>query len=138
MSIEQITAFYDGRCGLCHRAVVFLLTRDRGERLYFAPIQSETYRTFAQSRGISLTPRSILVYHETEQRLLSEAAAVFYLLRYCGRFWRGIVAVCDMLPMKIWNEVYRMIAKVRHRLFAEPKGLIPELPPELMRRVLRD
>lgn len=135
MSDDRVIAFYDGHCGLCHRAVVFLLKRDRSGAIYFAPTQSETYREFAAEKKIVLTPRSILVYNTTERRLLSESAAVFYLLRNCGSFWRGVVGLCDMVPVKFWNGMYRLIARVRHRLFATPKGLVPDLPLRLRDRI---
>ncbi|MBL0062502.1 MAG: DUF393 domain-containing protein [bacterium] len=128
MNNDKIIAYYDGHCGLCHMAVVFLLKRDQSGIIYFAPIQSELYKTFANVKKIALTPRSILVYNETEGRMLSESAAVFYLLRNCGGFWRGVVGVWDMVPIRFWNRLYRLVASVRHRLFAKPKGLVPELP----------
>jgi len=133
---NKIIAYYDGHCGLCHMAVVFLLKRDRSGTINFAPIQSELYKEFAHEKKIALAPRSILVYNETEGRMLSESAAVFYLLRNCGRFWRGVVGVCDMLPIRYWNRLYRLVASVRHRLFWKPAGLIPDLPRELEMRIL--
>lgn len=136
MSDAKVIAFYDGHCGLCHMAVVFLLKRDRSGTIYFAPIQSELYKKFATEKKIALTPRSILVYNETEGRILSESGAVFYLLRNCGGFWRGMVGVCDMVPISFWNHLYRLVARVRHRMFAKPMGLIPELPRELELRIL--
>lgn len=133
---DKIIAFYDGHCGLCHMAVVFLLERDKSGELYFAPIQSELYKTFATEKKIGLTPRSILVYNETEGRMLSESGAVFYLLRFCGGFWRWVVGVCDMVPIRFWNRLYRLVASVRHRLFAKPKGIAPNLTPKLRARIL--
>ena len=39
----MITVFYDGSCGLCHRAVQFLLARDnRGARFRYAALQGAT------------------------------------------------------------------------------------------------
>ncbi len=136
MNNNKIIAYYDGHCGLCHMAVVFLLKRERSGTVYFAPIQSELYKEFANEKKLALTPRSILVFNETEGRMLSESAAVFYLLRNCGSFWQGVVGVCDMLPIRYWNRLYRLVASVRHRLFAKPKGLIPNLTPELRARIL--
>ncbi|MBL0062464.1 MAG: DUF393 domain-containing protein [bacterium] len=57
---DKIIAYYDGHCGLCHMAVVFLLKRDRSGIIYFAPIQSELYKTFANVKKIALTPRVFL------------------------------------------------------------------------------
>ncbi len=136
MNNNKIIAYYDGHCGLCHMAVVFLLKRDKSGELYFTPIQSELYKEFANEKKLALTPRSILVFNETEGRMLSESAAVFYLLRNCGSFWRGVVGVCDMLPIRYWNRLYRLVARVRHRLFAKPKGLVPELSATLEMRIL--
>ena len=136
MSNQRIVAFYDGRCGLCHKAVAFLLKRDRSGNLYFAPTQSDHYKTFAESKKLALTPRSILVYDETQQRLQKESAAVFYLLGYCGPFWRGVVSICNLLPIAFWDRLYKLIARVRHKFFAEPKSLTPDLPQQYRSRLL--
>lgn len=117
-------------------AVVFLLKRDKTGELYFAPIQSEVYRKFALEKKIALTPRSILVYHEMEGQILSESRAVFYLLRNCGRFWRSLVGILDMVPISFWNKLYRLVARFRHNIFMQPQGLIPDLPRELRARIL--
>lgn len=135
MNNEQITAFYDGHCGLCHMAVSFLLKRDRSGKICFAPIQSDFYRAFATTYRISLTPRSILVYDESEHRMLAESAAVFHLLLHCGKFWRTVVGLCRIVPLPFWNMLYRLLARVRHHIFARQRDLVPMLPANLRERV---
>ena len=46
MSHELV--FYDGRCGLCHHSVRFLLARDRDGALFrYAPLFGETFGPIA-------------------------------------------------------------------------------------------
>src|ERR1051325_2698185 len=46
---------YDGVCGLCNRAVQFLLKRDRHDRFRFAALQSDFAASLLQRHGIDPT-----------------------------------------------------------------------------------
>lgn len=137
-SESQHIAYYDGQCGLCHLAVVFLLKHDRSGSLYFMPTQTAAYREFARSKGIAISPRSVLVWDSRSGALLSETAAVLRLLRRCGPRWSGVAGLLERVPLPVLNFVYRAIARVRHRLFRAPRTLWPDIPEKLRDRLIRD
>lgn len=135
---SRVIAYYDGQCGLCHLAVVFLLKRDRTGTLYFMPTQTRTYSEFARSHGIAFSPRSVLVWDTSTATLLSGAPAVLRLLRLCSPLWKFIARMLSIVPPSVLNTAYVTIARFRHRVFKAPKDLIPNIPPSLRDRLLTD
>ncbi|MBK6764907.1 MAG: DUF393 domain-containing protein [bacterium] len=135
---QELIVYYDGQCGLCHLAVVFLLKRDRTGLLHFLPTQTARYRQFARDHGIAITPRSLLVWDPQSGVLLSEAAAVLRLLPHCGPLWRFASRLLGLMPLAVLTAVYRAIARVRHRIFPTPRSLWPVVPPGLRPRLLAD
>ncbi len=114
-------AFYDGQCGLCHLAVVFLLKRDRTNKLFFAPLQSACFKRFAAEHKIVFAPKSILVYDPNSNTLIAESTAVLLLLKNCGTFWSAIAHANLLVPRAVRDTVYRFIARIRHNFFALPR-----------------
>ncbi len=126
--------FYDGHCGLCHRAVRFLLARDAsGELFRFAPLDSQAFlRLVPPAQRVDL-PDSIVVL-TSEGRLLTRSTAVLHATARLGGLWRPVAFVGGLVPALLRDAVYVGIAKIRHRLFTPPPTACPLLPPELRRR----
>jgi predicted DCC family thiol-disulfide oxidoreductase YuxK len=126
--------FYDGACGLCHRAVRFAIARDRdGRRFRFAALGSEAFRRRvpeALRRGL---PDSIVVL-TPEGTLLARSAAVINILDRIGGPWRVSGRLLAVVPQGIRDRGYDGIARVRHRLFGRPPDACPVTPPELRAR----
>ena len=74
--------FYDGTCGLCHRAVRFALARDAdGSRFRFAPLDSEAFRQrVPDAAGL---PDSMVV-RTPEGSVLVRSAGVIHILERAG------------------------------------------------------
>ena len=113
--------FYDGTCGLCHGAVLFVLKRDKAGRFRFAPLQGETLAELTPEDVRVALPDS-LVLREPDGRLFTRSSAVGALL------W--------IIPRPLRNLGYDLVAKVRHRFFKEPEGACPLVPLELRSRFL--
>ncbi len=128
------TVFYDGSCGLCHRAVRFLLAEDRrGQAFRFAPLDSDVFRaTVAEERRAAL-PDSLIVL-TVEGELLSRSSAVFYVMRRLGGIWRMVALIGRMIPVVWLNAVYDAVARMRFRLFRKPESSCPLLPGHLRSR----
>lgn len=127
--------FYDGDCGLCHRAVLFTLKRDRQGLLAFAPLRGETVTTLVDEAARTSLPDS-LVLREPEGVLRVKSAAVVALLKRLGFFWRLLGAALWIIPRPVRDFGYDLVAKVRHRLFAKPAGACPIVPKGLRDRFL--
>jgi predicted DCC family thiol-disulfide oxidoreductase YuxK len=125
--------FYDGACGLCHRAVRFLLAEDRGGALRYAPLGGETFRARVPEAQRAGLPDS-LVLRFGDGRLLVRSAAVLLAMRLVGGAWRAAAAVAAFVPAALLDRTYDALAAVRLRLFARPETSCPVVPPRLQER----
>lgn len=125
--------YYDGNCGLCHRATRFLLAEDRFESLRFAALQGDTFSTSVPSS--TTLPDSVIVQLE-DGTLLWKTAATRHLLSRLGGGWRVMGWALRLVPLPVADLIYDFIARVRHRIFTRPKDVCPLLPPALRRRFL--
>lgn len=128
------TIFYDGECGLCHRAVRFVLAEDRtGTAFRFAPLESVAYREDIDENERKKLPDSIVV-HTLDGRLLTRSSAVFHILLRLGGLWRVLEIIFRIIPTAIWDLMYDGVAAVRKRIFATPPAACPLLPAHLRNR----
>jgi predicted DCC family thiol-disulfide oxidoreductase YuxK len=125
---QVITVFYDGQCGLCHRAVQFLLKRDpEGEKFRYAALQGETATTLLAA--LSPVPDSMVV-HTPNQTLLTQGDAALHLARALGGLWAVLGVIGRILPRFIRNILYDGIAARRYRWFGERDESCPLLAPD--------
>jgi len=126
--------FYDGHCGLCHRAVRFVLAEDRdGAAFRFAPLDSETFRAAVSEEERAKLPDSMVVKTQ-EGAVLTRSTAFLHILRRLGGLWRVVALVGGLVPRVLRDVVYDGVARVRRRLFASPADACPVLPKELRQR----
>ena len=136
MSRQHTLVFYDGHCGLCHRAVMFVLRRDAdGSRFRFAPLQGETLRQQLSEDRISQLADSLVVIG-VDGRVLQQSDAVLLILDQLGGGWRALGRLSSWVPRSLRDLVYRGIARIRHRLFKRQNDLCPVVPAELRSRLL--
>lgn len=130
------TLFYDGTCGLCHRAVRFLLAEDPdGGRFRFAPLQGGHFRsalTEAQRRDL---PDSLVLMVQ-DGRVLTRSRAVRHCLIALGGYWRILGMMAALVPPALGDAAYDLVACVRHRLFARPPDACPVTPAHLRGRFI--
>jgi predicted DCC family thiol-disulfide oxidoreductase YuxK len=131
---EPEWVFYDGTCGLCHRAVRFLVRRDRDGTLFrFAPLQGETFlREIPESQRVDL-PHSVVV-KTSNGGVLTRSEATTYLARKLDRPWRWLGGLMGLVPPSVLDLGYDGVAVVRGRLFSPPADFCPTLPPTLRSR----
>lgn len=126
--------FYDGHCGLCHRAVKFVLKHDRtGKAFRFAPLQGETLAGRVPAELRAGLPDSIVV--ETGQgALLVRSSAFLHILRRLGGGWRILAAILGVIPRPVRDAAYDLIARIRYSIFGRRDDLCPIVPAELRAR----
>jgi len=126
--------FYDGHCGLCHRAVRFVLAEDREGKLFrFAPLQGETFQRLVALEQRKTLPDSVVVM-TTDGRLLVRSEAFLHILRRLGGAWKVLAMVLGVAPRGWCDLVYDFVARVRFRVFGRREDLCPVMPPELRAR----
>lgn len=113
---EQSIVFFDGVCGLCSHTVDFLLRLDRGGRLKFAPLQGET--------AAQLVPKKVredlntFVFSSNGQ-LHYRSGAMARILMTIGGLWSVPGALLWLIPFPLRNLGYRIVARMRYRLFGK-------------------
>jgi len=129
--------FFDGGCGLCHRAVRFVLWADpEGRAFRFAPLGGEAFEALVSAGERERLPDSLVV-RTAGGALLTRSTGALHALRRLGGGWRALAVPLGVVPRPIRDAVYDFIARVRFRLFAKPKDACPLVPPPLRARFLR-
>jgi len=113
---EQSIVFFDGVCGLCSHTVDLLLRLDGQGRLKFAPLQGET--------AAQLVPEKVredlnTFVFSSHGHLHYRSGAMARILMTIGGFWRVAGALLWLIPFPLRNLGYRLVARMRYRLFGK-------------------
>lgn len=127
--------FYDGTCGLCHGTVLFLLRRRRRERFRFAPLEGETFARRVPAESRAALPDSVVV-ETAEGDLLVRSDGALRLLRRLGGGWSWLAAGLSLVPRRIRDAGYDLVARRRRRWFRRPEGVCPVVEAEEARLFL--
>jgi len=120
----RLLVIFDGRCGLCNRAVRWFLLRDRRDRLRFAASESVLAAGILERHGApaespDLAPDTILVVLDAggaAEHVLVRSEAVRALLRELPQPWPAVGAALSWVPRPVLDLGYRLIARWRHRI----------------------
>jgi predicted DCC family thiol-disulfide oxidoreductase YuxK len=121
--VTNAIVFYDGVCALCNGLVRFLLRRDIGRRLRFAPLQGATAsRTLP---AYSLDPAdldTVIVVTDAElpsAKAWTRSRAVLAALDVIGGGWRSVSRFARVIPTPVADVAYRLVARTRYRMFGK-------------------
>jgi predicted DCC family thiol-disulfide oxidoreductase YuxK len=124
---REAIVLYDGVCGLCNRAVQFLLKRDRHDRLRFASLQSDFASKLLQRHGFNAaeldTVYAVINYGQTDEQLLVKADAFLFFGKALGGVW-NVARLARILPRLIRNRLYDFIARHRYQVFGKAETCI--------------
>ena len=114
----QPVLLYDGLCGFCDRTVQFVLARDPGGRMRFAPLQGEYARhVLMEHPSLRDIDSLILVEAGVEAHSpLVRSGAVLAIADYLGWPWRA-ATVFRIVPTALRDWAYDLFARHRYRLF---------------------
>src|SRR5258707_7941734 len=117
MVSDQVThaiLFYDGVCGLCDRAVQFVLRHDTKGRFRFAAVQSDYARPVLVRYGRDprdLDTMYLLLSPGTpHEQLLAKSDAILAILRQLDGAWR-LLAAARVLPRTLRDRAYDSISR---------------------------
>lgn len=108
--------FYDGECGLCQRSIRLLIKLDSHHKLFFAPLNGETYQKFF---GSTPSPMNTVVFRShsgmrfEKSEAFLELGNVLFPDQFCFKFIKTLV---KLLPVRLRDALYDQIAKRRNRL----------------------
>ncbi len=132
---ENLTLYYDGDCGLCHRFVRFVLAEDGVGAIRFSPLFGAEFNRRVMAPARDLLPDTVVV-QTAEGVLLTRTAAIRTVLARLGGLWRLIGIALAIVPGRIADWLYDQVAVVRGRLFAKPKAACPLIPAALRSRFI--
>jgi len=132
----QPVLLYDGRCGFCDRTVQFILARDPGGPMHFAPLEGEYARqVLAEQPSLRDIDSLILVEAVSEPHLaLVRSDAILAIADYLGWPWRA-AAVFRVVPRALRDWAYDLFARYRYRLFGRYDSC-PLPPPDVRARFI--
>ena len=112
---------YDGDCGFCARSVRFVLAREGRDRsLRFATLQGPAGQAARRARPELATVDSVLWVEPGPDggiaRVLARSDAALRTLAYLGGGWRLLAAAGRLVPRRLRDAVYDLIARHRLRL----------------------
>lgn len=109
--------FYDGECGLCNRAVRFILNADRKKIFAFAPLQGQTAQkeldALYKKKGSIDSLVLLENYGSDKQELLIEAKGFLRILWLLGGEYT-LLGSFSFLPSFFMDMAYRLVARHRH------------------------
>jgi predicted DCC family thiol-disulfide oxidoreductase YuxK len=129
-SETKAIVLYDGVCGLCNRAVQFLLKRDHHDRIQFASLQSDFAARVLRRHGMdpkSLdTVYAVLNHDEPNETLLAKGDAFLLFAKIIGGIW-SVARVGRIIPRPIRNWLYDFIARHRYQVFGKSEScMLPD------------
>jgi predicted DCC family thiol-disulfide oxidoreductase YuxK len=121
---------FDGTCGLCNRAVQWILKRDPAGRMRFAPLDS-TLGKHALARLPELQGVDSMVLLHRHGGWIKSTAAL-EIARYVGGIW-GFVVLGYVLPRALRDWCYDQVAKRRTAMFGRLDQCMLPTPDERAR-----
>jgi predicted DCC family thiol-disulfide oxidoreductase YuxK len=131
---------FDGECGLCNRVVRLLLRLDRHGRLRFASLQGPAAQEFLRAHGLPVEDFSTLVFVpdwilRAEKTFLLRTDGAIAALRACGSPGRLLATMLAVVPRRLRDAGYKLVARTRYRIFG-PWQACPLPRPEWAARFL--
>jgi predicted DCC family thiol-disulfide oxidoreductase YuxK len=114
---------FDGLCGLCNRAVQWVIRRDHADRFRFVPQQSALAEAILSRHGIdreamlkSNSVYLVLDFGSDHERLLAQSDVTVKLLVSLGGRFRFLGHLLRVVPAFLRNAAYGLFARNRYWL----------------------
>lgn len=114
--------FYDGDCGVCSRAVRFILKNERSNELFFSSLKGDFAIHFLAGSGIESVNSNTLYLFENG-KLYHKSRAAMKLIPYLKRSY-ALLKILYIFPRFFRDFVYNCIAANRKVFFKNVCELI--------------
>lgn len=114
--------FYDGDCGVCSRAVRFILKNERSNKLFFSSLKGDFAIHFLAGSGIESVNSNTLYLFENG-KLYHKSRAAMKLIPYLKGSY-GLLKILYIFPRFFRDFVYDCIAANRKVFFKNVCELI--------------
>lgn len=130
---------YDGECGLCDATVQAVLRRDSKQTFCFAPLQGVTAAQFREKLHLTDLPLDSVILIEHFRLPTAKAyfrsQAVWRVCWHLGGFLT-LPGLLGFLPGFLFDWGYRIVARLRYRLFGRIRCPLPSQSMESNERFL--
>jgi predicted DCC family thiol-disulfide oxidoreductase YuxK len=123
-----LIVLFDGSCGLCDRAVRFILQRDPHRRFRFAPQQSPVGKDLMAKHQIDPEKLQSIVVVEND-RVYTRSTAALRIATELTEPW-PLAGVLIFLPAEWRDAAYDFIARHRKQWFKPPDACRTPTPQE--------
>lgn len=130
---DDAVFFFDGVCGLCDGTVSFVMKVDKKKTLRFSPLQSEYARK--ELPPVWTADLQSMVLKDGGQ-VYTQSDAVLRVLEYLGGFWWILGRTLRLVPKKLRDPIYSLIAKYRYKIFGVKSECRIPSPQERSRFIL--
>jgi len=117
---EELVILFDGFCNLCSGIAQFIRKKDKDKKLRLANLQSETGQYFMKKYQLDIINYDSIIFIEYDDVFFKSEAA-FQILKYLGGLWK-ILYVFKLLPKRLNNYFYDLIARNRYKIFGQRKS----------------
>lgn len=121
LSVQQPVLLYDGLCGFCNGTVRFVLARDPGGAMRFAPLQGEFAATLLERRPDLRRVDSLLLVTPGSDpdvpNVAIRSTAALEIGIYLGGAWAFTARLARLVPRPVRDRVYDLFARFRYRIF---------------------
>ena len=115
---DQPIIFFDGVCGLCNRAVDFLIRRDKKRMFLFAPLQGATAKGELPEHLLAKTDTIIL---KGKEQIYIKSTAILEIFKRIGGVWR-FTALFYVFPKIFRDWLYDIVANNRYKVFGKKES----------------
>ena len=123
LSHKHPIIFYDGVCILCNKFIQFVNKFDKGDSFRFIALQDESGQIVRDRLDLHSVGKyeTVILMHKAKTFELSDVS--FEVFKILGWPFKGLL-IFSILPNKILNMVYSIIARNRYKLFGKSEACI--------------
>jgi predicted DCC family thiol-disulfide oxidoreductase YuxK len=122
MSTAPAVILFDGVCNLCNGFVQFVIRHDAAGRFRLAALQSDAGQALLRQHQLPTPPEPDSVVLLMDGRAYTHSAAALGILRELGGGWRWLAGWGLLVPRRLRDAVYRLIARNRYRWFGRQQA----------------
>ena len=118
--------YYDGKCGLCHLAVRFILRVDSKSNFYFSPLSN---------LDINLKNIDSIILKK-DNKVFYEGMAIIMIFQNIDNNWNYLAKVLKLIPVNVLDRAYRWVSRNRAKISVKKVSSCPMVPSYYQKRFI--
>ena len=118
--------YYDGKCGLCHLAVRFILRVDSKNKFYFSPLSN-------LDDNLKYIDSIIL---KRGNQVFYEGQSIIMIFENIENNWNYLAKVLKLIPINFLNTAYRWVSRNRAKVSVKKVSSCPIVPNSYQKRFI--